>query len=68
MGDVEVENIKNVKDMDVEFENIGNANVRDEMFEVLMKWKQNIVLEYSFENIMDYESSDEEMLSDEWMC
>jgi len=35
MNDVVVENIRNVKDMDVEFENIKNANIRDEVFQVL---------------------------------
>jgi len=41
--------------MDVEFENIENANIRDEVFDEME----------DFENIMDQESSDEEMLSDD---
>jgi len=35
MDDVEVENIRNVKDIDIEFENIENANIRNKVFEVL---------------------------------
>jgi len=41
--------------MDVEFEKIENANIRDEVFDEME----------DFENIMDQESSDEEMLSDD---
>jgi len=68
MDDVEVENIRN-------FENIANvaeyirnvdpeqfANIRDEVFEVFEEIKVD------FENIMDQESSDEEMLSDDSGC
>jgi len=48
--------------MDVEFEKIENANIRDEVFDEME----------DFENIMDQESSDEEMLSDDplssWIC
>ena len=55
IDDVEVENIRNVEDMDVEFEKIENANIRDEVFDEME----------DFENIMDQESSDEEMLSDD---
>jgi len=44
---------------DVEFENIENANNKDEVFEVLDE------MEVDFENIMDQESSDEEVLSDD---
>ena len=62
MDDIEVENIRNIKDIDVEFENIGNANIRNKVFEMHDK------MEVDFENIMDQESSDEKMLSDEWMC
>jgi len=35
MDDVEIENIRNVKDIDIEFENIENANIRNKVFEVL---------------------------------
>jgi len=35
MDDVEVKNIRNVKDIDIEFENIENANIRNKVFEVL---------------------------------
>jgi len=45
--------------MNVEFE---NANIRGEMFEVLDEMKAD------FENIIDQESSDEEMLSDDSGC
>jgi len=62
IDDVEVENIRNVEDMDVEFENIENANIRDEVFEVLDE------MEIDFENIMDQELSDEEILSDDSEC
>jgi len=47
MDDVEIENIRNVEDMDVEFENIGNVNIRDEVFEMFDK------IEVDFENIMN---------------
>jgi len=62
MDDIEGENIRNVDDMDVEFENIENANIRDKVFEVLDE------MEVDFENIMDQESFDEEMLSDDSGC
>ena len=62
MDDVEVENIRNVEDIDVEFDNIGNTNIRDEVFEVFDEMKVDL------ENIMDQESSDEEMLSDDNGC
>ena len=68
-----------VEDMDnIEFENVGNimnnvaeyirnmneefANIRDEMFEVLNK------MEVNFEEIMNKDSSDKEVLSDDTGC
>jgi len=49
MDDVEIENIRNVED--IEFKNIGNMNIRDEVFEVFDE------MEVDFQNIMDQESS-----------
>jgi len=43
---IEVENIRNVENIDVKFENIENANIRDEVFEVFDEMKVD------FENIM----------------
>jgi len=59
---IEIENIRNVENMDIKFENIKNTNIRDEVFEVFKE------IEVDFENIMDQESSDEEMLSDDSEC
>jgi len=64
MDDVEVENIRNVENIANVAKYIRNidpeqfANIRDEVFEVLE-------MEVNFENIMDQELSDEEMLSDD---
>jgi len=66
MDDVEVENIRNVENIANVAEYIRNvdpeqfANIRDEIFEVLEM--------EDFENIMNQESSDEEMLSDDSGC
>ena len=62
MDDVEIENIKNVEDIDVEFENIENANIRDEVFEMLDE------MEINFENIMGQESSNKKVQSNDTEC
>ena len=64
MDDVEFENIGNIEERIDVAEYIRNmdeeqfANIRDEVFK----------MEVDFENIMDQESSDEEMLSDDSEC
>ena len=66
MDDVEFDNIGNIKDMNDVAEYIRNvneeqfANIRDEVFEVLDKME--------VEEIMNKDSSDEEVLSDDTGC
>ncbi|KYN19737.1 hypothetical protein ALC57_07964 [Trachymyrmex cornetzi] len=77
MDDVEFENIGNIEDIDgVEFdENIGNGeDMGDVVFENIRNMNEEQLdevfneMDVDFENILDQESSDEELLSDDTGC